>query len=545
MLNKLKSLASDSMIYGASSALSQVINFLLLPLYTHFLSAADYGVWAMLNIVLALFIPVANLGMSNAVFRRFNTCKDDEERRVVLSTGLLSVLCTTLLLGVFCLIFAGPLIDLVVNHADSVRLMQLTIVTAMIGSVGEITMVVLRADRRVRTSAAMNILRLLTTIGVSIFLVAQVQMGLMGAIIGGLIGAIVGTVAQFYVTRQSFRIDLSSETWKGMLQYGAPFVPHKIMAVLLTAFGQLVVLKELGVIEGGLFRVAVMFTVPFTFVVHSVQKAWVPFKFQIHARDQDPPGFFRTAVTYYFAGTTYLWVGVAAWGPLALLLFTDPEFHDAALLIPIVAAIPLSEGLYFMLGTGIELSNKTRALPLVSFLGLLTVGCTALPLVHTLGATGAALGTIIGWCVMSAAVYILSQRRFHVPYDWPSVIAFLGGSGLCVALVSEGHVAMNVPGRIALALGLSIAFPIFVTLTLLRSSTERSRMREIGRRLKKLRDRKKSPMASVSFSESDTRTEVPSIRSAEQVEDKYPPLAMDNTEGTVPHGNSTKSESSL
>ncbi|CAK9073414.1 Streptogramin A acetyltransferase (Virginiamycin acetyltransferase D) (Vat(D)) [Durusdinium trenchii] len=505
------------MIYGASSALSQVINFMLLPIYTDFLSTADYGVWAMLNIVLALFIPIANLGMSNAVFRRFNTCNDDEERQIVLSTGLLSVLCSTLLLGIFCLMFAGPLIDLVVAHPDSVRLMQLTVVTAMISSVGEITMVVLRADRRVRTSAAMNILRLLSTIGVSIFLVAQLRMGLMGAIIGGLVGAIVGTAAQFYVTRHSFRFELSSEQWQGMLRYGTPFVPHKIMAVLLTAFGQLVVLKQLGVAEGGLFRVAVMFSVPFTFVVHAVQKAWVPFKFQIHARDEDPPGFFRTAVTYYFAGTTYLWVGVAAWGPLALLLFTNPNFHDAALLIPIVAAIPLSEGLYFMLGTGIELSNNTRALPLVSLMGLITVVCTALPLVNALGATGAALGTIIGWCVMSAVIYLLSQRRFHVPYDWPSLIAFFVGSALCAALAYEGHALMNIPARIGMALGLSIAFPIFVTLTLLRSSTERSRMREIGRRLKKVRARKKAPLEDISESDSDTVSEVAIRRTASRL----------------------------
>ncbi len=492
MLRKLKSLASDSAIYGASSALSQVINFLLLPLYTHYLTKGDFGVWAMLNIVLMLFLPLAGLGMTNAVFRRFNTCKDDEERQVVLSTGLLSVVSTTLLLGITCLFFAKPLTDALYKHADGVWLMQLTIVTAMISSIGEITMVVLRADRKVRTAAALNILRLLVTITVSIVLVAQQQMGLQGAIIGGLVGAIVGTVAQFYVTRHAFRMKMQKDVWKEMFFYGVPFVPHKVQAVLITVFGQFIVLNQLGIIDGGLFRMAVMFTVPFTFVVHAIQKAWVPFKFQIHARDEDPQGFFRTAVTYNFAGTTYLWLGVAAWGPLALLLMTDVKFHEAALLIPIVAAIPLCEGMYFMLGTGIELAKSTRTVPLVSFLGLVTVVLTAVPLVREFGPAGAAAGTILGWCVMTAGVYFLSQRQFHVPYDWPTLFAFVGGSTLCVILAYHTHATMNLPSRIAMALGLSIAYPIFVTLTLLRSSSERARMRELGLRLKAIRTKKQS-----------------------------------------------------
>jgi len=497
------------MIYGASSALGQVINFILVPLYTHHLTKTDYGTWAMLNIVLLLFVPLANLGMSNTVFRRFNACKDEEERKEVLSTGLFSVVGSTVLLGVLCLTFVTALTGMLTQHKDGVLLMQLTILTAMINSIGAITMVILRADRLVRTAAVMNILQLLVSISVTIVLVAWLQIGLLGAVVGILAGAIVGTTAQFYITRKAFRLEMRVATWRAMLSYGLPFVPHQVQAVLLTVFGQFVVLNRLGEDEGGLYRLAVMFTVPFAFVVHAVQKAWVPFKFQIHARDEDPAGFFRTAVTYYFAGTTYLWVGMSAWGPLLLLVMADAKFHKAALLVPIIAAIPLSEGLYFMLGTGIELTNNTRTLPLASFLGLVTVVCTALPLVSALGATGAALGTIIGWVVMAVAIYLLSQRYFRVPYDWPTLFAFLGGSALCVLLSYQIHITLNIPGRIVFALGLSLVYPVLVTLVLLRSPTERGRMREIGKRLKALRKKKQSkPTVDTATSK---RTDEPSV----------------------------------
>src|SRR4051794_4564013 len=98
MLRKLLSLLSDVAVYGVSSLLGQVIGFLLLPLYTRYLTPKDQGVVAMMAIVTLLFGPLANLGMTNAIFRRFNLEKAPGERRRVLSSGLVSVLVSSLAL---------------------------------------------------------------------------------------------------------------------------------------------------------------------------------------------------------------------------------------------------------------------------------------------------------------------------------------------------------------------------------------------------------------------------------------------------------------
>ena len=44
MANPLKQLAGETAVYGLSTILARIINFLFVPIYTRILSTSDYGV---------------------------------------------------------------------------------------------------------------------------------------------------------------------------------------------------------------------------------------------------------------------------------------------------------------------------------------------------------------------------------------------------------------------------------------------------------------------------------------------------------------------
>ena len=72
VLRRLWGMVTDTATYGLSSVITYVVQFLLLPLYTRYLRPEENGVIALLAIVMLLFGPLANLGMTNAIYRRFN-----------------------------------------------------------------------------------------------------------------------------------------------------------------------------------------------------------------------------------------------------------------------------------------------------------------------------------------------------------------------------------------------------------------------------------------------------------------------------------------
>ena len=99
MWKKVRELMFDSAIYGASDVLSKIIGFLLLPLFTHYLTDAEYGALAMFAFIKMFFTPIANLGMTNAMFRTFALAKNVQQQFTALSAGLVSVCSASCILG--------------------------------------------------------------------------------------------------------------------------------------------------------------------------------------------------------------------------------------------------------------------------------------------------------------------------------------------------------------------------------------------------------------------------------------------------------------
>ena len=70
----LKSLLKDTAIYGLSSIVGRFLNYLLVPLYTHYMprESGDYGVSTNIYAYTALILVILTFGMETTLFRFAN-----------------------------------------------------------------------------------------------------------------------------------------------------------------------------------------------------------------------------------------------------------------------------------------------------------------------------------------------------------------------------------------------------------------------------------------------------------------------------------------
>ena len=98
-MDKYKNLISNTVIFAIGTFSSKVLVFLLMPLYTRVLSDAEYGITDLIVQTGNLLLPLASLGIVNAVIRfglERHVRKSD-----VFTTGLATILtgfCIMLLL---------------------------------------------------------------------------------------------------------------------------------------------------------------------------------------------------------------------------------------------------------------------------------------------------------------------------------------------------------------------------------------------------------------------------------------------------------------
>jgi hypothetical protein len=165
-----------------------------------------------------------------------------------------------------------------------------------------------------------------------------------------------------------------------------------------------------------------------------------------------------------------------------LWLLTPDAFYPAGWLVPLAALIPLVTGFYYMFGTGVELGESTRSIPLVGAVGFGLVVCLVTLLIPVLGAPGAFLGNTLGIAVQTALICWVAQRRLTIPYDWLTIVSLLAFS---LAAVAGGYFVLGLSAwpRVALTTLISLLFPVVVLLVLFRSSSERHRMQILRKKL--------------------------------------------------------------
>ena len=100
--NKYRTLLSDIMIFIIGTVLAKAIQFILMPLYTTYMSTEAYGIAELTNNLSELFFPIATLCVYEAAFR---FAVDPEFSNRKLATAVAKVMLISSGIGLFIAIF--------------------------------------------------------------------------------------------------------------------------------------------------------------------------------------------------------------------------------------------------------------------------------------------------------------------------------------------------------------------------------------------------------------------------------------------------------
>ena len=91
-MSKKKELAKNTIIILFGKICTQLISFLLLPLYTSYLITEDYGFVDLIMTYINLFVPIISLQLEAAVFRYLvDVRKDDTKTKEIITNTFLTL----------------------------------------------------------------------------------------------------------------------------------------------------------------------------------------------------------------------------------------------------------------------------------------------------------------------------------------------------------------------------------------------------------------------------------------------------------------------
>ena len=105
--NLKKKIFKETLIYSIGSFGSKILSFLLVPLYTFFLTKKELGEYDLLLTTISLFVPLVSLQLSDATYRWLidNNDKNESDIKKIITNSFLGYFCSYLIFLVAFLIF--------------------------------------------------------------------------------------------------------------------------------------------------------------------------------------------------------------------------------------------------------------------------------------------------------------------------------------------------------------------------------------------------------------------------------------------------------
>jgi O-antigen/teichoic acid export membrane protein len=472
---ELKRLARHSAIYGIGGLVSRLLAVFLLPLYTHYLTQADYGRVEILIAASAVLTIVLRLGIASAFFRFYFDTKDPEQRIVVVRTCFwftMTMATAGLVLG---LVFAPQIADVLRlgGHANLVRAAAVGLWAQM--NYEQLTSL-FRVEERSLQFVYASLANIIVTVAATVLLVVVFDQHALGVIVGNFIGTLCVYLALLAYRRYQLGLQFDRRLLREMNRFGMPLVPSALALWAINFVDRLFIAQYKGAAEVGIYSVAVRIASAIVFLMIAFRTAWPAFAYSIED-DREARRTYAFVLTYIVACFAWVALALGALAPWLVDLLTTPQFHRAHKAVALLAFAGVAYAGYVVLSIGSGRARKTQLNWVITGIAAAVDVGLNIALIPRYGMIGAAIATAVAYVVLFVGMVLYAQRVYPVPYQWRRVLtAAAAAVGLTVAARAPG-------APLAVSLLLVAAYPLALFALGFYLPAERKRLARLRQRL--------------------------------------------------------------
>ena len=403
-MGKYKRLLSNTAILGAGTFTSKVLVFLLMPLYTALLSTEEFGIADILTQTANLIIPLAVLGIGDALFR-FAIDRSGEEKQAVFSTAIFVFLAALLPLALIIQVLR--FFDI---YDGYIWLVMLYICSANLHSICSLYV---RACDKTKIFALQGIINTVLTILLNILFLVVFDMGVTGYVLSVAIANILVTVLLVFWCRLYKDIKFKRPNGKllsDMLKFSIPYIPTTMMWMITSASDRFIVTAYCGVAENGLYAAAYKLPTLIILAGGVFIEAW-QFSSVNDVTEEERSKFFSTVYKNYmsiiFMGTSML----ILLSKVLTAMLLNSSYYISWKYVPVLGIAMIFSAFSSFMGSVYFIEKKSVMALITASVGALSNVAMNFVLIPYYGAMGAAIATAISYAIVFV-IRALNTRRY-------------------------------------------------------------------------------------------------------------------------------------
>lgn len=215
-------------LYSLGGVLSKSIQFLLLPLYAHYLSPSDYGKLELTYLFGAVLVIFYGFIIENGYSRFFFDKNEENYRNTLFGTAFFFKMITGAFFLGFSLLSADLISSVLFNFDEGKTYIKLISISVFIKSISEIPLKTLIVEKRAGRYVINNVLYLIASLISTVYFVVVLDLNIVGVLYGQILGASVQLATLLYTEWKWSFIRFSFSNLKGMLYFSLFLIPTQL-----------------------------------------------------------------------------------------------------------------------------------------------------------------------------------------------------------------------------------------------------------------------------------------------------------------------------
>jgi O-antigen/teichoic acid export membrane protein len=419
-----------SAVYGIGLIATKILSVVMLPLYTRYLTPADYGTISILDITAGLLAVLVGGGIAQAVQRFHFDEESDSERREVWWSGLVFVALTATLLVGPAWILRAKLAELTLGaeQTDGGYYYALVLPTMWFSTVSGILQNYVRVRKWSGLFVVITMANLFVNAGLNVWFLVGRGMGVAGVLLGNLLAsALLFTVLLCVFAASLGRIRIRQSLVRPFLHFGVPILMTTLLHWVMHEADRYFLRHYLDLEQVGLYSIAYQIGHGFNnLLLVPFMSIWTVVIYEI----AEQPGARETyarVFRHYVGGALLAMLGVSLFARPILTLLTTPEYYSAAEIVPIVCLAYIFFGLDGHFRVPALIAKRTVVMLPAALTAAIVNLVMNMLLIPRLGAAGAGWASVVTFASFSSVGLWRYRRIDRYPYPLGPCFAILLG----------------------------------------------------------------------------------------------------------------------
>lgn len=399
---------------------TQFVSFLLIPLYTRFLIASDYGFIDLIQTYITLFVPIFTLKLDSATFRFLIDCRKDgkEKERDEIVTNVLAIIFFLTILVLFGMFLLRRIIK--INYYGVVCC---NIFVLMISN---ILLQFLRGLGKNKHYSISTILMSLATLISNFVLIIVFKFNASSILISSTIANVIGIIYISIVLRLHQFIDvklINKKKIKDLLFYSLPMIPNQLSWWIVNISDRTIITHFINTAANAVYTVSCKFSNIVNTVFAIFSTSWQETA-SLHINDKNSEEFLSDMMNSIFILFASFSIIMMVMIPFVFDLMVGESYRVGFNYIPILLLgnifnilVSLLGGIYIALKMVKQVANTTIISAILNIL-------INLLLIKKFGLYAASVSTLIAYLIMAIYRYIDIKKYLKIKLNFKKILVF-------------------------------------------------------------------------------------------------------------------------